>query len=171
MGDCYVAVCGLPDPRKDHAVVMSRVARDCVYKMGILTKSLEVELGPDTGDLNIRIGLHRYVIEVRESTPLRRIIVLLVLTNCYPFIYLFSGPVTAGVLRGERARFQLFGGEYNWTGLYCCYYNLIRITNRRVICGIYRYHEYGFPHGKYWYAGPCSNIVRHSCVVAGCRKR
>ena len=70
MGDCYVAVCGLPDPRKDHAVVMSRVARDCVYKMGILTKSLEVELGPDTGDLNIRIGLHRYVIEVRESTPL-----------------------------------------------------------------------------------------------------
>jgi class 3 adenylate cyclase len=28
IGDCYVAVCGLPDPRKDHAVVMARFARD-----------------------------------------------------------------------------------------------------------------------------------------------
>jgi class 3 adenylate cyclase len=27
IGDCYVAVCGLPDPRKDHAVVMARFAR------------------------------------------------------------------------------------------------------------------------------------------------
>lgn len=26
---------------------------------------------------------------------------------------LHSGPVTAGVLRGERARFQLFGGTVN----------------------------------------------------------
>jgi class 3 adenylate cyclase len=25
---------------------------------------------------------------------------------------LHSGPVTAGVLRGEKSRFQLFGGEY-----------------------------------------------------------
>ena len=24
IGDCYVAVCGLPDHRKDHAVVMAR---------------------------------------------------------------------------------------------------------------------------------------------------
>ncbi|CAB9515672.1 Receptor-type guanylate cyclase gcy [Seminavis robusta] len=82
VGDCYVAVAGLPDPRKDHAVVMSRVASRCVYKMGLLTKRLEVTLGPDTGDLNVRIGLH-------------------------------SGPVTAGVLRGDRARFQLFGDTMN----------------------------------------------------------
>lgn len=46
--------------------------------MGIVLQQLEVELGPDTAFLGIRIGLH-------------------------------SGPVTAGVLRGERARFQLFG--------------------------------------------------------------
>lgn len=59
VGDCYVAVCGLPDARADHAVVMAKVARDCVYKMNILTKKLEVKLGPDTGDLNIRIGLNR----------------------------------------------------------------------------------------------------------------
>ena len=59
VGDCYVAVSGLPEPRKDHALVMSRVARDCVYKMSILTKRLEVMLGPDTAELNIRIGLNR----------------------------------------------------------------------------------------------------------------
>ena len=71
-----VAVCGLPEPRKDHAVSMARAAARYVYKMSVLTKRLEVELGPDTGDLNVRIGLH-------------------------------SGAVTAGVLRGERSRFQV----------------------------------------------------------------
>jgi hypothetical protein len=29
IGDCYVAVCGLPDPRKENHVVMARFARDC----------------------------------------------------------------------------------------------------------------------------------------------
>ncbi|GKY95745.1 hypothetical protein MPSEU_000535300 [Mayamaea pseudoterrestris] len=84
IGDCYVAVCGLPEPRHDHAIVMSRFARDCLYKLGQVTKSLEVSLGPDTNDLGLRVGLH-------------------------------SGPVTAGVLRGERARFQLFGDAVNIT--------------------------------------------------------
>jgi hypothetical protein len=79
VGDCYVAVTGLPDPRKDHAVAMARFARDCMQRARVLTKKLEVTLGPDTGDLSMRCGLH-------------------------------SGPVTAGVLRGERSRFQLFGG-------------------------------------------------------------
>ena len=73
-----VAVAGLPDPRKDHAVAMARFARDILIRMQILTKELEVSLGPDTGDLTLRIGLH-------------------------------SGPVTGGVLRGSRSRFQLFG--------------------------------------------------------------
>jgi class 3 adenylate cyclase len=84
IGDCYVAVCGLPEPRKDHAVVMARFARDCMTKMNDLTKKLEVTLGPDTADLSIRVGLH-------------------------------SGPVTAGVLRGEKSRFQLFGDTMNTT--------------------------------------------------------
>ena len=30
VGDCYVAVAGLPQPRKDHAMVMCRFARDCL---------------------------------------------------------------------------------------------------------------------------------------------
>ncbi|CAB9502391.1 Receptor-type guanylate cyclase gcy [Seminavis robusta] len=82
IGDCYVAVTGLPDPREDHAVVMAIFARECLKKMQVLTKDLEVKLGPDTGDLSMRFGLH-------------------------------SGPVTAGVLRGERSRFQLFGDTVN----------------------------------------------------------
>jgi Adenylate and Guanylate cyclase catalytic domain len=49
-----------------------------MYRMHEVTRSLEVSLGPDTGDLSMRMGIH-------------------------------SGPVTAGVLRGERSRFQLFG--------------------------------------------------------------
>ena len=57
---------------------MARFARDCMHKVQVLTRKLEVTLGPDTADLAMRIGLH-------------------------------SGPVTAGVLRGERSRFQLFG--------------------------------------------------------------
>ena len=83
-GDCYVAVAGLPEKRHDHAVVMARFARDCVMKMNNLTKQLELSLGPDTGDLCIRVGLH-------------------------------SGPVIAGVLRGDKSRFQLFGD----TGMTC----------------------------------------------------
>eukprot|EP00980_Cylindrotheca_fusiformis_P017450 scaffold5439_cov132-Cylindrotheca_fusiformis.AAC.9 len=82
VGDCYVAVCGLPEPRFDHAIVMSRFAAECVLKMADQVQALEVELGPDTADLGIRVGLH-------------------------------SGPVTAGVLRGDRARFQLFGDTVN----------------------------------------------------------
>jgi class 3 adenylate cyclase len=82
IGDCYVAVAGLPNPRKDHAVAMVRFARECMHRMLQLTRKLEVVLGPDTGDLTMRFGLH-------------------------------SGPVTAGVLRGERSRFQLFGDTMN----------------------------------------------------------
>jgi class 3 adenylate cyclase len=78
VGDCYVAVCGLPDPRKKHAVVMAKFAVDCIAAMSLTVKNLVLELGPDTSELKLRVGLH-------------------------------SGPVVAGVLRGDRSRFQLFG--------------------------------------------------------------
>eukprot|EP00538_Stauroneis_constricta_P012653 CAMPEP_0119570456 /NCGR_PEP_ID=MMETSP1352-20130426/43621_1 /TAXON_ID=265584 /ORGANISM="Stauroneis constricta, Strain CCMP1120" /LENGTH=1121 /DNA_ID=CAMNT_0007620125 /DNA_START=581 /DNA_END=3943 /DNA_ORIENTATION=- len=82
VGDCYVAATGIPDARKDHAVVMVRFAKDILTRTLVLTKELEVTHGPDTADLSLRIGIN-------------------------------SGPVTAGVLRGERARFQLFGDTMN----------------------------------------------------------
>ena len=82
VGDCYVAATGIPTPRRDHAVSMVRFARDIVHKMGYLVRELEVSLGPDTGDLGLRVGIH-------------------------------SGPVTGGVLRGQRSRFQLFGDTMN----------------------------------------------------------
>jgi class 3 adenylate cyclase len=82
IGDCYVAVAGLPYPRDDHAVAMCRFARDCMERMQEVVHRLESILGEDTAYLSMRIGLH-------------------------------SGEVTAGVLRGEKSRFQLFGDTVN----------------------------------------------------------
>lgn len=102
IGDSFVAACGLPKPRENHSVVMALFAKYCLKRMAALVKRLETRLGPDTGDLRARCGLH-------------------------------SGPVTAGVLRGEKgtlcfaryiyithfsnfflpARFQLFGDTVN----------------------------------------------------------
>jgi Adenylate and Guanylate cyclase catalytic domain len=48
IGDCYVAVAGVPHPRSDHAIAMARFARDCILSMNVLSKKLEIELGPDT---------------------------------------------------------------------------------------------------------------------------
>ncbi|KAL3940795.1 MAG: hypothetical protein SGBAC_004733 [Bacillariaceae sp.] len=82
IGDSYVAVCGLPKPREDHAVVMTQFSADCRDKLAELTKELAKSLGPGTESIKMRFGLN-------------------------------SGPTTAGVLRGERSRFQLFGDTTN----------------------------------------------------------
>ena len=82
ISDCYVAVCGLPQPRKDHAIAMVRFSREVLAKMTKLTQKLEATLGPDTSGLDLRVGIH-------------------------------SGPITAGVLRGAKSRFQIFGGKKN----------------------------------------------------------
>ncbi|CAB9524421.1 Receptor-type guanylate cyclase gcy [Seminavis robusta] len=82
LGDQYLAVAGLPHYRHDHAELIVKYAYRCLKAMTMITRKLEVTLGPDTGDLRARVGIH-------------------------------SGPVTAGVLRGEKTRFQLFGDTYN----------------------------------------------------------
>lgn len=82
IGDCYVAVAGVPQKRKDHAVLMAKFSHDIMNRMALETKKLEATLGEGTNELTLRIGLH-------------------------------SGPITAGVLRGDRARFQLFGTTMN----------------------------------------------------------
>jgi hypothetical protein len=45
---------GLPDPQRDHALIMGRFARDCRIKFKEVTRKLELSLGPDTGDLCMR---------------------------------------------------------------------------------------------------------------------
>jgi hypothetical protein len=54
IGDSYVAVTGLPEPRKDHAEVMIKFAADCRDKFSEVTRELEVHLGPDTGEVSLR---------------------------------------------------------------------------------------------------------------------
>ena len=53
-----MAATGLPQPRKDHHVVMCRFALECLRKMHTMRITLEKTLGPDTADLDMRFGLH-----------------------------------------------------------------------------------------------------------------
>ncbi|KAL7539889.1 hypothetical protein ACHAXR_009680 [Thalassiosira sp. AJA248-18] len=89
IGDCYVAVTGLPNPTPDHAGLMVNFAQTCLRKFESLVNELEESLGPGTAELGLRIGLH-------------------------------SGPVTAGVIRGKKSRFQLFGDTMNVTSRIEC---------------------------------------------------
>lgn len=76
VGDCYVAAVGCPDPRNDHAVVAVRFARECIIQMQAVVSRLEVSLGPGTGDLNLRVGIHsgsgKNFVSVCESITLVR---------------------------------------------------------------------------------------------------
>jgi hypothetical protein len=60
VGDCYVAVTGLPEARPDHAVVMAKFAKECLEKFNELSKQLEISLGPDTVRF-LRIFLLRFL--------------------------------------------------------------------------------------------------------------
>ena len=82
IGDCYMAVCGVPDAREDHAVAMAKFALQMQAKMQLVRDRLARRLGSEVHDLLLRVGIH-------------------------------SGSVTAGVIRGQRARFQLFGDTVN----------------------------------------------------------
>ena len=46
IGDCYVAVAGIPVPRRDHAILMGLFARDIMARMHLVVKRLEQTLGP-----------------------------------------------------------------------------------------------------------------------------
>ena len=77
-----VAVTGIPNEQPKHAIIMAVFASECMNKMKELVGMLAGELGQDTLNLQMRIGLN-------------------------------SGSVTAGVLRGDKSRFQLFGDSVN----------------------------------------------------------
>ena len=63
-----VAATGLPDPRPEHAVAMARFARDCLRCMRDAVNKLELSLGPDTADLQLRIGIHSGPITAGECS-------------------------------------------------------------------------------------------------------
>jgi len=58
IGDCYVAVTGIPYAQTKHAEIMVKFARDCMLEFSKLTHALVERLGPETGQLEMRIGLH-----------------------------------------------------------------------------------------------------------------
>ena len=59
-----MAACGLPTPNQDHAVAMCRFAVECREKFKELRCKLEVKLGPDTGDLDLRYVSYLQVFDV-----------------------------------------------------------------------------------------------------------
>ena len=68
---------GLPKAQPNHAVLLVQFAALSMEKMNEKIRELAGELGDDTLELAMRVGIH-------------------------------SGPVTAGVLRGDKARFQVW---------------------------------------------------------------
>ncbi len=81
IGDCYIAVTGIPQPVQNHAVLLTQFAFDARDKVREVCARLESE-GLDTAKLDMRFGIH-------------------------------SGDTTAGILRGAKSRFELFGDTIN----------------------------------------------------------
>jgi len=65
---CLQAVTGLPEPQEKHALTMVRFAWDCLIKVSEVTTELESTLGPDTGTLTMRFGLHSGPVTVSPPT-------------------------------------------------------------------------------------------------------
>ena len=83
VGDCYIAATGVPYPRDDHAVLLVRFAECCRRKANEVLKRLSEQNGME--DVSM--------LNIR--------------------IGIHSGTVVAGVLRGNKARFDLFGDTIN----------------------------------------------------------
>jgi class 3 adenylate cyclase len=82
VGDCYIAVTGLPTPTEHHAEILCEFAHECRNKMFEVMEKISAHLqGID--ELTMRFGIH-------------------------------SGAVTAGVLKGQKTRFELFGDTMNY---------------------------------------------------------
>lgn len=81
--DEYPAVTGLPKAQEKHAVIMVLFATECMAGLGTILNQLAVS---GLGDDTKQLAMR---------------------------VGLHSGPTTAGVLRGDKGRFQLFGDTVN----------------------------------------------------------
>lgn len=105
VGDCYVAACGVPTQRKDHAVAMIRFGRECLSTMALMSQELEVSFGPGKD-----ISLYCFPLSILQVEQKISFFALPSDTAELGFrVGIHSGPVTGGVLRGQNSRFQLFG--------------------------------------------------------------
>jgi class 3 adenylate cyclase len=69
IGDCYVAVTGVPQPRKDHAVVMAKFARDLLQTLEEELLKLVPVLGEETTNLAMRVGKYLMMHVVSTIRP------------------------------------------------------------------------------------------------------
>jgi hypothetical protein len=63
---------GLPEPSKNHAVLMGRFAMECLKKMKEKVRELELTLGPGTADLDLRVGLHSGPVRIPKKYATRQ---------------------------------------------------------------------------------------------------
>jgi class 3 adenylate cyclase len=93
---------GLPKPQKHHASIMVQFASDCQAAIKVVTAELESKLGPGTGDLGLRIGLHSGAVTAGVLRYVSACFIghcLMICNDC--------------ALSGQKARFQLFGDSVN----------------------------------------------------------
>lgn len=48
-----MAATGLPEAREDHAVVMTKFARRCLFQLRRVVQHLDRQLGPGTADITV----------------------------------------------------------------------------------------------------------------------
>lgn len=87
VGDCYIAATGIPEPQENHGFLLAVFADKCRQAVKKIIASLTQQ------DLIIDATTASNNISMRFG--------------------IHSGPVTAGVLRGHKSRFELFGDTIN----------------------------------------------------------
>lgn len=117
-----VAVTGVPEAQKDHACIMARFACDCAFRMRKIVRDLETTLGPDTGALSMRFGMHSgpvtagvlrgYVLYVANKSWVNTRVTSAATYTALSFS-LSAFPRHQHMPVSDRSRFQLFGDTVN----------------------------------------------------------
>lgn len=53
-----VAATGVPHAQADHTLLMARFATECMKKMPRYLQKMEIQFGPDTAALSLRVAMH-----------------------------------------------------------------------------------------------------------------